>query len=73
MEKTRKRMISLLVSQIDILCDKIDESLDLFIEERPFLTGGDKSIVEQPKRRRELKIELDTSILGVMSTWNQLK
>lgn len=73
MQRTKKRIVKLLIQQMDMLDREIDEHLDIFIRERPHLLGIDMPIQELQQERRDSQNRLYAIFLGIQSTWNQLR
>ena len=67
-----KRIIKLLIQQMELLDEALEEQIDIYFLERPFLTGGEMVVHDLESQRREKKIEINQIVLGIQSTWNQL-
>lgn len=73
MQRTRERIFKLLIQQMDMLDREIDEHLDIYVRERPYLLGLDMPNRELKQERRDSQNRLSAVFLGVQSTWNQLR
>lgn len=54
------------------ICMDIDNLADLYVEERPFLTGGALEVNEMPERRKDLETVLKQRLLSGESLLNEI-